>query len=104
MTATIERGNTKRIRAILYDEDLELVSADTGTCKIAISFQDGTSILTATAMTLSSIGNYIYLWTVPSTADIGIYNIEITATFATTKFHVNREQVYVTDIISGESS
>ncbi len=102
MTTIIERGNTKRVRAVLYDEDLELVSADTGTCKIAITFQDGTSILTATAMTLSSIGNYIYLWTVPSTADIGIYNIEITATFATTKLHVNRESVYVSDVVNGE--
>ncbi len=100
MTTIIERGNTKRVRAVLYDEDAELVNADTDTCKIAITFQDGTVILAATVMTLSSIGNYIYLWTVPSTADIGIYNIEITATFATTKLHVNRESVYVCDIIS----
>lgn len=98
---TIERGNTKRIRVVLTDEDAELVDADSETCKIAIWYQDGTVLLTATAMTRASLGTYTYLWNVSSTATIGIYHIEITATFATTKFHVNRESVYITDIISG---
>ena len=102
MTTIIERGNTKRIRVVLTDEDSELTDADTNTCKIAITFQDGTVILAATAMTRASLGTYTYLWDVSSTATIGIYNIEITATFATTKFHVNRESVYVSDVISGE--
>ena len=99
---TIERGETKRIKATLYDEDDDLVDADSGTCKVAIWFQDGTAILAATAMTHGTTGIYTYLWTPSSTASIGIYNIEITATFGATQYHVNREQVYVTDIISGE--
>ncbi len=98
---TIERGETKRIKVLLYNEDDILVNADSGTCKIAITFQDGTSILAATAMTLGVTGTYTYLWTPSSTITIGIYNIEITATFGT-QYHVNREQVYVTDIVSGE--
>lgn len=102
MVVTIERGNTKRIRAILYDEDGELISADVGTCTISIWFQDGTVVVSPTAMTLASLGNYTYLWTILSTAEIGIYNIQINAVFATTKLHVNRESVYVSDVVNGE--
>ena len=99
---TIERGNTKKIKVTLYDENDELVDADVGTCKIAIWFQNETVVLAATAMTRASLGTYIYLWTPGSTIDIGIYQIEITATFASAQYHVNRESVYVCDIISGE--
>lgn len=98
----IERGNTKRIRAVLYDEDGELVNADTGTCTVNIWFQNGDVVVSPTAMTLASLGNYTYLWTILSTAEIGIYNIQINATFGSTQIHVNREQCYVSDIISGE--
>ncbi len=98
---TIERGRTKRIKATLYDENGDLVDANVGTAKVAITFQDGTSILAATAMTHGTTGIYTYLWTVSSSASIGIYNLEITATFGS-QYHVNRDQVYVTDIISGE--
>lgn len=99
---SIERGRTKRIKATLYDENDELVDADTDTCKIAIWFQDGTVVLAATTMTHGTTGIYTYLWTPSSSIDIGIYNIEITATFGSTQYHVNRDQIYVTDIISGE--
>lgn len=98
---SIERGDTKRIKVLLYDEDGDLTNSDAGSTKIAIWFQDGTAILAATAMTAGTTGSYTYLWTPASTIDLGIYNIEITATFGT-QYHVNREQVYVTDIISGE--
>jgi len=101
-TEIIERGNTKRIKVLLYDEDGYLVNADTNTCKIAITFQDGTVILAATAMTYGTTGTYTYLWTPSSTIDIGIYSLEITATFGSTQAHVNREQAYVCDIIGGE--
>jgi len=97
----VERGRTKRIKATLYDEDSELVDADADTCKIAITFQDGTAVLAATTMTHGTTGIYTYLWTPSSSIDIGVYNIEITATFGT-QYHVNRDSVYVTDIISGE--
>lgn len=99
---TVERGCTKRIKATLYDEDSELVDADTNTCKVAIWFQDGTEILAATAMIHGTTGIYTYLWTPSSTSSIGIYNIEITATFGSTQYHVNRDQLYITDIINGE--
>jgi len=98
---TVERGSTKRIKATLYDEDSELVDADVGTCKIAIWFQNKTVVLAATAMTRASLGTYIYSWTPSSTIDIGIYSLEITATFGS-QYHVNREQLYICDIISGE--
>ena len=101
MTVTIERGKSKRIKATLYDQNSALVDADVGTTKVAIWFQDGTSVLAATAMTHGTIGIYTYTWTPSSSASIGIYNIEITATFGV-QYHVNRDQVYVTDVISGE--
>jgi len=96
-----ERGNSKKIKTTLYDENSQLVDADTGTVKIAIWFQNGTVILTATAMTQASLGTYTYLWTPSSTIDIGIYSLEITATFGSAQYHVNREQVYICDIVSG---
>jgi len=101
-TEIIERGSTKRIKVLLYDEDGDLVNADTNTCKIAITFQDGTVILAATVMTHRTTGTYIYLWTPSSTIDIGIYHIEVVAVFGSVQNHVNREQVYICDIISGE--
>ena len=97
---TAEKGNTKKIKATLYDENSQLVDADLGTCKVAIWFQDETIVLAATAMTWNSLGTYTYLWNIASTVSIGIYNIEVVAIFGSTQNHVNREQCFVTDIIS----
>ena len=90
------------MRAVLYDEDDDLVDGDTGTVTISIWFEDNTVVIAPTLMTWNSLGTYTYLWNISNTASIGVYNIQINATFATNKFHVNREQCYVCDIISGE--
>jgi hypothetical protein len=96
-----ERGSTKRVKVTLYNENDELVDADTDTCKIAIWFQDGTVVLASTTMTHGTTGIYTYRWTPASTINIGTYHIEITATFGT-QYHVNRDSIYLTDIISSD--
>lgn len=98
---SMERGNTRRIKITLYDEDGEVVDANVDSVKITICFQDNTVVLAATTMIHNSTGVYIYLFTPASTINIGIYFIEITATFGS-QYHVNREQLYICDIISGE--
>lgn len=96
---TIERGKTKKIQVTFYDEDSDLVDPTTPT--ITITFQDGTAVITAAALTKVTTGVYIYRWATTSSSSIGIYNIEVNATFGTQSF-VNRDQIYVTDIISGD--
>ena len=102
---TFERGKTKKIQALFYDQSDVLTDVDAGKAKIAITFQDGTSILAATAMTKSATGTYYYLWTPLSTTTIGLYHIEITGEFTValvTQYIVQRDSVYITDIISGD--
>lgn len=99
---TIERGITKKVTASFYDQNNILTDPDTGTIKIAIFFEDGTSYLAETVMTRSSTGVYFYYWTIAATNSIGLYTIVITATFGATKIHTNRDEVYVTDTIIGE--
>jgi hypothetical protein len=98
---TIERGITKKITASFYDQNDVLTDPDTGTIKIAVFFEDGTTYLAETSMTKSSTGVYFYYWTIATSDSIGLYTIVITATFASTKIHTNRDEVYVTDTIIG---
>jgi len=98
---TIERGNTKKIQVNFYDEDSALVDPDAGSGKIAIYFQDGTSILAATVLTQLSTGTFFYRWATTSSNSIGIYHLEVTATFGSQTF-TNRDSIYLTDVISGD--
>ena len=98
---TLEKGQTKKIVVKFYDEDDVLVDPEIGTAHITIYFQDSTTYLATTDLTKTVTGTYHYYWTTLNTDSVGIYLIEITATFGT-HTHVNREQVYVTDLIMGD--
>jgi hypothetical protein len=98
---SIERGDTKKIGVTFNNAALIATDPDSNNAYITIYYKDGTIYLASTTMTRSGTGIYYYNWSTLSTNSIGIYIIEITATFSTTNTKVSRTPVYLVDTIVG---
>jgi len=97
----IERGNVKQIGATFKNSALVDTDPVSNLAYVTIYYKDGTTKLASTAMTKSATGIYYYNWTTLSTDSIGMYIIEIIATFATSIPTVNRTTIYLGDLIEG---